>query len=63
MKAYELSSIETSVLLWKNFAIQQVLRAGIWTSQTTFTIYLRNVANRHIDSFSLSPLVAFQQVM
>ena len=32
-KAHEVSSIVTSMLLMKNFAVQLVLRTGMWASR------------------------------
>ena len=51
-------------LLFKNFAVDQVLKAGKWRRHTTFTRhYLRDLAHRSLDTFHLSPVVAAQAVV
>ena len=56
--------IGTSVFIRKNFAVQQAVRAGMWSSQTTFTsFHQRYVTHRSVDTLSMSPAVAAQQVM
>ena len=47
-------------------ALHQVLRAGTWASQTTFTkAYLRTFTVKYLDKFSLElgPVVAAQSVV
>ena len=63
-KMYEVNNMGTSSLKKKNFAVQKVLRAGIWKSQTTFSsLYIRDVTHRSLDTFSVGPVVAAQQVV
>ena len=39
------------LLVSGNYAVQQVLKAGIWSSKTTFSIfYLRDVTHRYMDT-------------
>ena len=72
-RAYELSGTEQPVpapraretrgiapsLLFKNLAVDQVLKAGTWRRHTTFTRhYLRDIAHRSLDTFHLGPVVA-----
>ena len=46
-------------LLFKNFAVDQVLKAGTWRKHTTFTRhYLRDIAHQSLDTFHLGPVVA-----
>ena len=64
VKAHEAWKVGTSVLFRENFAIQQVLKPGTWSSETTASaFYLQDVTQRCMDTFSLSPTVAAQEVM
>ena len=78
-RAYELSGSEQPVpaprdrethgiapplLFKKNFAVDQVLKAGTWRKHTTFTRHcLRDLAHRSLDTFHLGPVVAAQPVV
>ena len=63
-RAHETRSIATSAEFRRNFAVGQVMRAAVWARQTTFTsFYLRDVTHRYLDTFSLGPVVAAQQVL
>ena len=77
-RAYELSGTEQpvpapqacetriapSLLFKKNFAVDQVLKAGTWRRHTTFTrYYLRDLAHRSLDTFHLGPVVAAQALV
>ena len=77
--AYELSGMEQPVpapracgtrciapalLFKKNFAVNQVLKAGTWRRHTTFTRhYLRDLAHWSLDTFHLGPVVAAQALV
>ena len=64
IRAHETRSIAPSAAFKRNFAVGQVMRAGVWSRQTTFTsFYLRDVTHRSLDTFSLGPVVAAQQVL
>ena len=64
IRAHETRGIGPSVAFKRNYAVGQVLRAGVWARQTTFTsFYLRDVTHRSLDTFSLGPVVAAQQVL
>ena len=64
IRAHETHGIAPSVAFKRNFAVGQVMRAGVWARQTTFTsFYLRDVTHRSLDTFSLGPVVAAQQVL
>ena len=64
IRPHELRAIAPSVAFKRNFAVGQVMRAGVWSRQTTFTsFYLRDVTHRSLDTFSLGPVVAAQQVL
>ena len=39
------------------------MKAETWSAQSTFSSYLRDVTHRHLDTFSIGPVVAAQQVM
>ena len=63
-RARETRGIAPSILFRKNFALDQVLKAGTWRRLTTFTRhYLRDIAHKSLDTFHLGPLVAAQAVV
>ena len=63
-RARETRGIAPSLLFKKNFAVDQVLKAGTWRRHTTFTShYLRDLAHRFLDTFHLGPVVAAQAVV
>ena len=63
-RAREVRGIAPSLLFKKNFAVAQVLKAGTWRRNTTFTRhYLRDLAHRSLDTFHLGPVVAAQSVV
>ena len=63
-RARETRSIAPSLLFKKNFAVDQVLKAGTWRRHTTFTRhYLRDIAHRSLDTFHLGPVVAAQALV
>ena len=60
-RARETRGIAPSLLFKKNFAVDQVLKAGAWRRHTTFTRhYLRDLAHRSLRTFHLGPVVAAQ---
>ena len=64
IRAHSTRSIAPSAAFRRNFAVGQVMKAGVWSRQTTFTsFYLRDVTHRFLDTFSLGPVVAAQQVL
>ena len=63
-RARETRGIAPSLLFKKNFAVDQVLKAGTWRRHTTFTRhYLRDIAHRSLDTFHLGPVVAAQALV
>ena len=63
-RARETRGIASSILFRKNFAVDQVLKAGTWRRHTTFTRhYLRDIAHKSLDTFHLGPVVAAQSVV
>ena len=63
-QARETRGIAPSILFRKNFAVDQVLKAGTWRRHTTFTRhYLRDIAHKSLDPFNLGPVVAAQSVV
>ena len=63
-RARETRGIAPSILFRKNFAVDQVLKAGTWRRHTTFTRhYLRGIAHKSLDTFHLGPVVAAQSVV
>ena len=62
-RAHETHGIAPS-LFKKNFAVDQVLKAGTWRRHTTFTRhYLRDIVHRSLDTFHLGPVVAAQALV
>ena len=60
----ETRGIAPYLLFKKNFAVDQVLKAGTWRRHTTFTRhYLRDIAHRSLDTFHLVPVVAAQALV
>ena len=58
-RARKTHGIAPSLLFKKNFAVDQVLKAGTWRTHTTFTChYLRDLAHWSLDTFHLGPVVA-----
>ena len=63
-RARETRDIALSLLFKKNFAVDQVLKAGTWRRHTTFTRhYLRDLAHQSLDTFHLGPVVAAQALV
>ena len=63
-RARETLGIAPSLLFKKNFAVDQVLKAGTWRRHTTFMRhYLRDLAHRSLDTFHLGPVVVAQAVV
>ena len=63
-RAQETRGIAPSLLFKKNFAVNQVLKAGTWRRHTTFTRhYLRDIAHRSLDTFHLGPVVEAQALV
>ena len=64
IRPHEVSGIAPTLLFRRNFAVDQVLRAGVWKNQSTFTaFYLRDIAHKSLDTFFLGPIVAAQGVV
>ena len=63
-RARETRGISPSIIFRKNFAVDQVLKAGTWRRHTTFTRhYPRDIAHKSLDTFHLGPVVAAQSVV
>ena len=64
VSAHKVRKVATSLLFKRNCAVHQVLKAGMWSSQSTvLAFYLQDVTHRHLDNISIGPEVATQQVM
>ena len=62
--ARETRGIALSLLFKKNYAVNQVLKAGTWRHHTTFTChYLRDLSHKSLDTFHLGTVVAAQSVV
>ena len=63
-RARETRGIAPSLIFKKNFAVDQVLKAGTWRRHTTFTRHnLRDLAHRSLDTFHLGPVAAAQALV
>ena len=63
-RARETRGIAPSLPFKKNFAVDQVLKAGTWRRHTTFTRhYLRDIAHKSLATFHLGPVVAAQALV
>ncbi|XP_068248828.1 uncharacterized protein [Palaemon carinicauda] len=63
-RAHDVRGVATSLAFKRNFSVTQVLQAGVWKRQTTFTAhYLQDVTHRNLDTFSIGPVVAAQQLV
>ena len=63
-RARETWGVAPSLLFKKNFAVDQVLKAGTWRRHTTFTRhYLRDIAHRSLETFHMGPVVAAQALV
>ena len=66
IRAHSVRGLGSSLQYSINRALHQVLRAGTWASQTTFTkAYLRVFTVKYLDKFSLElgPVVAAQGIV
>ena len=62
--AVEVRKVAMSLLFKRNCTTYQVLKAGAWSAQSTFSsFYQRNVTHSHLNTFSIEPVVMAQQVM
>ena len=62
--ARETCGIAPSLLFKKNYAVNQVLKAGTLRRHTTFTRhYLRDLSHKSLDTFHLGPVVAAQAMV
>ena len=62
--AHKVKGMAPTLLFMRNFAVGQVLKAGVWNSQMTFTsFYLCYITHKLLDTFSLSPVVTAQRVV
>ena len=63
-KAHELRAVGTSLVFRKNLSLNQVLQAGVWKSQNTFTsFYLKDIMYESLGNFSIGPIVAAQEIL
>ena len=61
VSAHKVHSIASSMPFKKNVAVSQILQAGTWKSQSTFTkFYLREVTHKSLDAFYIRHVVAAQ---
>ena len=63
IRAHEVRKVVMSLLFKRNCMVHQVLKAGLWSAQSTSAFCLRDITHRHLDTFSTSPVVAAQQIV
>ena len=64
VRTHEVRKVAISLLFKRNCVVHQVLKVWTWSAQSTFSsFYLRDVTHRHLDTFSIGPVVAAQQVV
>ena len=64
VRAKEVRKVTTSLMFKRSCTVHQVLKAGTWSAQSTFSsFYLRDVTHRHLNTFSIGPVVVAQQDM
>ena len=62
VRAHEVRKVATFLIFKRNCAVHQVLKAGTWSAQSTFSSsYLRDVTHRHLDTFSIELVVVVDQ--
>ncbi|XP_068250378.1 uncharacterized protein [Palaemon carinicauda] len=58
-KAHDVRGMSTSLAFEKNMSVAQVLRAGTWSNQSTFTDhYLKECTRKSLDGFSIGPVIS-----
>ena len=63
-KAHKARKIGIPLLFRKICAVQQVVKTGMWSSQTEhLAFYLRDVIHRCMGTFSIGPVAAAQQAL
>ena len=63
VKAHEVRALSSSWALFNSASISEVLSAGFWHCQNSFTDhYLRSMASEANSLFSLGPIVAAQKI-
>jgi hypothetical protein len=63
VKAHEIRALASSWALFNSASISEVLSAGFWRCQDSFTSFYRRSMSAQADSlFSLGPIVADQHV-
>ena len=63
VRASKVRKVAMSLLFKRNCVVHQVLKAGTWSAQSTLSSYLGDVTHWHLDTFSIGPVVAAQQVV
>ena len=59
-KAHKIRKVAMSLLFKRNCVVHQSLKVGTWSAQLTFSSYLGDVTHKHLDTFSIGPVVATQ---
>ena len=64
VRAHKVNKVPTSSLFRRNCTILQVLKAGTWSSLSTISaFYLQYVILRHMNTFSIDPVVVAQEIL
>ncbi|XP_068201627.1 uncharacterized protein [Palaemon carinicauda] len=61
-RPHDIRGLSTSLAFGTNMAVSQILRAGTWARQSTFTAhYLKDYTRKSLDTFSIGPVIAAMQ--
>ena len=64
IKAHQVRAVAASHAFHKNVALDSIMHACTWKSPNTFmSYYLKDVAWKNGETYSLGPVVAAQQVV
>ena len=64
IKAHELIALSASGSYCNKTLVEDVIKAAVWSSRSTFTKFYRRDLNRHTESFRLlGPVVSAQKVV
>ncbi|XP_068250260.1 uncharacterized protein [Palaemon carinicauda] len=63
-RPHDIRGISTSLAFERNMAVAQILRAGTWSNQSTFTTYyLKDCSRKSLDGFSIGTVISTLQAI
>ena len=64
VRPHKVRKVATFLHFKRNCAVHQVLKAGRWSSQLTFSAFcLRDATHRHLNTFAIGPVLVAQRVV